>query len=129
MENQARILIVDDDADFVAATRKILEANGYEVDSSYTTHEAKKKIRAHRPDLILMDVMMERMNDGFVLCTELKNDDRYKDIPVIVLTSVTEKTGLKFSPEKDGEYLEAEALLDKPVEPAELLRRIRELSS
>lgn len=127
MDRQARILIVDDDTDFVAATKKILEGNAYVVEASSSTGEARKQIEANRPDLILLDVMMERMNDGFTLCQELKHHREYSRIPVIIISSITEKTGLKFSPETDGEYLEAQAFLEKPVKPAVLLGTIGEL--
>jgi CheY-like chemotaxis protein len=127
MDRQPRILIVDDDTDFVAATKKILEGNDYVVEASPSTREARRRIEANRPDLILLDVMMERMNDGFTFCHELKHHQEYRRIPIIIISSITEKTGLKFSPETDGEYLEAQAFLDKPVKAAELLGTIGEL--
>jgi CheY-like chemotaxis protein len=61
------------------------------------------------------------------MCSSIKHDDRFKEIPIIIVTAVTEVTGLKFDPETDGEYLEAEALLQKPIMPNELVRKIEEL--
>ncbi len=70
---------------------------------------------------------MEKYDDGFKMCYELKHDDRYKHIPVIIITAVTEVTGLKFSPETDGEYLEAEDYVQKPISAEVLLEKVGRL--
>ena len=121
------VLIVDDDTDFVEATRVILESNAYDVKTARSREEAMQEITQDKPDLILLDVMMKRMNDGFTLCHELKHDEQLKKIPVIMITSVTQSTGLRFSPGTDGEYLEAEDYMDKPVEAPDLLAKIDRL--
>ncbi|MFZ0447842.1 MAG: response regulator [Desulfatiglandaceae bacterium] len=127
MGGQKRLLIVDDDPDFASAIKRILVSAGYEVEKSGDVDEGMKALERSRPDLILLDVMMENFDDGFNMCRDIKEDDRYRDIPVIILTAVTEVTGLKFSPETDGDYLQAEALLEKPVSSDVLLDKINEL--
>jgi len=127
MGGKQRVLIVDDDSDFASAIERIVVSAGYEVETSGDVDQGMKAIERSRPDVILLDVMMERFDDGFNMCRDLKQDDRYRDIPVIILTAVTEVTGLKFSPETDGDYLQAEALLQKPVSSGVLLDKINEL--
>jgi CheY-like chemotaxis protein len=83
-----------------------------------------KAITEKVPDLILLDVMMEKYDDGFNMCYDLKYDDRYRDIPVIIITAVTEVTGLKFSSETDDEYLEADDYVQKPISADELLTKV-----
>jgi len=122
-----KILIVDDDQDFTAATSTILEANGFEVAVAHNTDDGKKAIGAAKPDLILLDVMMEHMDDGFNMCRDLKSSEDTSSIPVIMLTGVTGKTGLKFSPKTDQEWLPADDYLDKPVDPEELIERVKKL--
>jgi len=127
MENGKTILIIDDDEDFASALRKILATAGYHILTAGDAKEGMNVLETTHPDLILLDVMMEQYDDGFTMCSAIKHDDRLKDIPVIIVTAVTEVTGLKFDPATDGEYLEAEALLRKPIKPDELLGKIAEL--
>jgi len=123
----AKILIIDDDIDFVNATKLILETKSYEILAAHDKDAGMKLIESERPDLIILDVMMTRMSDGFKLCYQLKHDPKYKNIPIIIVTAVTEKTGLRFSPKTDGEYLEAEDLIPKPIKPDDLLNRVENL--
>jgi two-component system alkaline phosphatase synthesis response regulator PhoP len=127
MNQKKRILIVDDDPDFAAAIAKILTTAQYEVEQAGSWQGGMKAIEERKPDLILLDVMMEKYDDGFNMCYDLKHDERYKHIPVIMITAVTEVTGLKFSPDTDGEYLQAEGYLRKPVNAEVLLERVASL--
>jgi CheY-like chemotaxis protein len=128
MNEKKRILIVDDDPDFAAAIAKILTTAQYEVEKAGSLQEGMKAVEERRPDLILLDVMMEKYDDGFNMCYDLKHDERYKHIPVVMITAVTEVTGLKFSPETDGEYLQAEGYLRKPINPEVLLEKVASLA-
>ena len=128
MNEKKRILIVDDDPDFAAAIAKILTTAQYEVEKAGCLQEGMKAVEERRPDLILLDVMMEKYDDGFNMCYDLKHDERYKHIPVVMITAVTEVTGLKFSPETDGEYLQAEGYLRKPINPEVLLEKVASLA-
>ena len=128
MNEKKRILIVDDDPDFAAAIAKILTTAQYEVEKAGSLQEGMKAVEEKRPDLILLDVMMEKYDDGFNMCYDLKHDERYKHIPVVMITAVTEVTGLKFSPETDGEYLQSEGYLRKPINPEVLLEKVASLA-
>ena len=137
MANQT-ILIVDDDDDITYTMQIILENHGYQVDSAVNSTTAKQKIEQHKPDLIILDVMMDTMHEGFDFDRELKHHPDYKDIrrwhpffkdiPVLMLTAVKERFGLDFKPEAgDQEWLPVEEFLDKPVKPAVLLEKVEKL--
>jgi CheY-like chemotaxis protein len=124
MNKKPLILIVDDDADFVEATKTILAGKNYQLQTASNKTEAFEKIKKIKPDLILLDIMMERLDDGFTICYKLKHDPQLKNIPVLAISSITEKTGFRFSPKTDGEYFEANDYVEKPIEPDDLLRRV-----
>lgn len=127
MSQPAKILIVDDDSDFVDATRIILENKDYKVEAAYNRSDAMEKIKKIKPDLILLDIMMDRLDDGFTICYKLKHDSNLKNIPVFAISSITERTGFKFSPKTDGEFFEADDYAVKPIEADELLQRVEAL--
>ena len=125
---QPRILIVDDDPDITEVMRVVLENQGYTVDSAEDGTEAIEQIKAVKPDLIILDVMMNTTNEGFLLSRELKKDPEYKDIPVLMVTAIKEKTGIDFKPAAgDESWLPVEEYLDKPVKPEVLLDKVRAL--
>jgi len=125
VERKARILIIDDDPDFVAATKKVLESKPYEVLVAYDGDEGLQKTREERPDLIILDIIMPR-EDGFKVCEEIKEDPQLAEIPVIILTSLSQRWGETLFSVTQGLTLEAEDYIDKPVAPLELLRRVEE---
>jgi DNA-binding response OmpR family regulator len=118
-----RILLVDDDRDFVEATSAVLESI-CDVDVAYGGGEGLAKARASKPDLILLDVIMPD-EDGFAVCEDLKADPSLADVPVIMLTSLPD--GL--SPTDEARKSQAQEYLEKPVKPTELLRRVSRLLS
>lgn len=125
---QAKILIVDDDPDIIEVMRLVLENQGYAVDSAGDGAEAMVQIKAARPDLIILDVMMNTIGEGFILSRELKKSSDYKDIPILMVTAVKERTGIDFKPSAgDESWLPVEDYLDKPVEPEVLLDKVRGL--
>jgi CheY-like chemotaxis protein len=115
-----RILIVDDDADFITATKAVLAGAGYEVAECNRATEALTKVRDFRPDLIVLDVMMETGTAGFHVAYQVRKDPQHAKTPILMLTAIHQTTPLRFSPETDGEFLPVEKLLDKPV-PADVL--------
>jgi len=127
MDKPAKILIVDDDPLFVKAVEMTLTPKGYEVQSVGNKTEALKKIYEMEPDLILLDIMMERLTDGFDICYKLKHDPELKNIPVFAISAITQRTGFKFSPKTDGEYFPADDYLEKPVKLDNLLERVEKL--
>lgn len=120
MTKQARILLVDDDADFVESTKTILESKPYEVLIAVNGNEGLRKAREEKPDLILLDVIMP-VEDGFTAAEELKKDPQLEDIPVLMLTSYSQKGAGTGIPRDRGYELEAEDYIEKPVSPEELL--------
>jgi len=127
MSDKEKILIIDDDADYVSALAVVLENNGYVVEHAYNITDGRTSVDRRPPDLIILDVMMDKHTDGFDFCYDLKHDEAYRDIPILMVTAVTEKTGFKFSPETDGEYLNADDYVAKPIPVAELLSRVNNL--
>jgi len=123
MIQRKRILLVDDDRDFVEATTAVLESV-CEVDVAYGGVEAMAKARAARPDLILLDVIMPD-EDGFAVCDQLKADPHLADVPVIMLTSLPDGLTMGQAAKKPC----VEDYLEKPVKPMELLRRVSRLLS
>ncbi len=123
-----RILIVDDDPDICEAMRIVLEAAGYEVATAGNGEEAMASIRGARPGVIILDVMMNQLREGFFVSRQLKKDPKYKGIPILMLTAVKAKTGLDFKPAAgDEDWLPVEDYLDKPVKPQVLLERVAAL--
>jgi len=127
MNEPPSILVIDDDVNFVAAMKPMLQSKGYNVDAAHNKDEAMRKLERFTPDLILLDIMMEKLTDGFDICYKLKHDPETKKIPVLAVSSIAAETGFKFSPATDGEYFEADDFLQKPVEPATLLGRVEKL--
>ena len=124
MEKAAKILLVDDDIDFVEATKTVLEQESYEVIVASDGDEGVKKAREENPDLILLDVIMP-VKDGFSAAEQLKKDPQLSKIPVIMLTSFSSKGSGTAIPRGRGFALETEDYLEKPVTPQELLASVK----
>ena len=123
MEKRAKILLVDDDVDFVESTKTILESKPYEVIVASNGDEALQKARAEKPDLILLDVIMP-VKDGFTAAEQLKKDPQLSKIPTLMLTAFAEKSKETSILVSRGFTLETEDYIDKPVTPEELLARV-----
>jgi CheY-like chemotaxis protein len=127
--NKKRILIIDDDPDQRLVVRLPLEAAGYDVQEATNTQEGRKMVLETKPDLIVLDVMMDSTTAGFQLALELHNRDdasEFKDIrdtPIIMLTAIHSTTPLRFAPDED--YLPVQTFLEKPVDPDLLLNKVR----
>lgn len=121
-----KILIVDDDPDLVEAVSIILESKGYEVVAAYDGVEGLKRARSENPDLIVLDVMMPN-KDGYEVCKELKADEKYRAIPILLLTAVVENIPSSKYTQQMGMETEADDYVDKPVEPDELVKRVEAL--
>jgi len=119
-----KILLVDDDMDFVEATKTILEAQPYEVVVAKEGDEGLQKARDENPDLILLDVIMP-VKDGFTAAEQLKEDPQLSKIPVIMLTSFSSRGQETSIPQSRGYDLETEDYLEKPVSPEELLSSVQ----
>ncbi|MHC4499164.1 MAG: response regulator [Planctomycetota bacterium] len=127
MEN-AKILVVDDDQDIRDSLQAILEGRQYSVSTAGDRNEAMEEIKADKPDLLILDVMMSTWQDGFEMARELKSDAQFADMPILMLTGVKDKTGIDFkSSAGDPTWCPVDGFLDKPVEPAVLLAEIEKL--
>jgi CheY-like chemotaxis protein len=119
-----RILMIDDDPEFVDAITNLLDAKGYNTDSASNGKDGFEKAKAAPPDMILLDVMMTTKSEGFDTARKLHEEDSLKNIPVIMLTGVREKMNLPFGFEPDQEWLPVKEVLEKPVKPNDLLSTI-----
>ena len=127
---KAKIMIVDDDVDYTYVVKTILEREQYIVVTASGKTEGMEKIRAEKPDLAILDVMMNVWNDGFEMSRQLKRDTQFKNMPVLMLTAVENKTGIDFkSTAGDPVWLPVDAFLSKPVEPQALLAEVKILLS
>jgi CheY-like chemotaxis protein len=124
----AKILIIDDDPDIVLAVRLCLEDAGHEVLEAGNGTEGLETIKAERPDLIILDVMMDTTTEGFQLSLKLRSPDptseyaEFSDIPILMLTSIHTTTPLRFGPDED--YLPVDEFVDKPIDPDDLVRKV-----
>ena len=130
-KQKAKILIIDDDPDFNEAVTPILESALYDVVTALNPEEGKKKIFSEKPDLILLDIMMDSLFDGFSLCHDIKTSEEYKefhDTPIIFVSAVKEMTGsrFQFNTVEQG-MVGPDDYMDKPVKPKDLIARIEKL--
>jgi CheY-like chemotaxis protein len=127
MSEAKTILVVDDDLDILEQYALLLKADGYNVVQSSSVAEAEETILTVRPDLAILDLMMEDKDAGFVLCNQLKR--LYTDLPVIIVSNVTPITGLDFRPRNSEEqsWVRADAMLSKPVVAERLRTEMRRL--
>ena len=127
MATKGTILVVDDDPDIVETTKTILEAAGYGVVTASNGAEGLAKARSAKPDLMVLDIMMDKETEGFHVAYQLKEDPATAAMPIVVLTNVAAKSGFKFSPKTDDDYLPVDAFIEKPLEPKAFLSQIAEL--
>jgi CheY-like chemotaxis protein len=121
----AKILVVDDDPEFVEITRIILEASGYEVASASNGEEALRAMRQARPHLVLLDVMMSTVLDGLNVSHEMQTDPDLRGISVIMVSSIITSPHASLFP--TDEYLPIDAWISKPMDPDDLLKKVRRL--
>jgi CheY-like chemotaxis protein len=121
------MLIVDDDVDYLIQLEAQLRAKGYNVVSAGGKDEALEVAQANAPDMAILDLMMEHMDDGFTLCYELKKSN--PNMPVIMVTGVAAETGMAFDTATQGnrDWIKADVLLPKPVRFEQLSREIKRL--
>jgi CheY-like chemotaxis protein len=128
VDQQKNILLVDDDEDFLTATKLVLEKSGYNVEACMSAKECIAKLKAVKPDLIVLDVMMESDHSGFDLCREIKRDSETKEIPILMLTAVDQRYPLNFATAAGDEtWLPVDDFIDKPVEAAVLVEHVKKL--
>ena len=125
MKKLAKILLVDDDIDFVEATKIVLESKPYKVIVAHEGNEALRKAKEETPDLVLLDVIMP-MKDGFSAAEQFKKDPKLSKIPVIMLTSYSSRKAGTSIPLGQGLELQAEDYVEKPITPEALLNKVEQ---
>lgn len=126
MSKKNRILVVDDEPDFAEIVQGNLEKEGFEVEVAYNGVEGWQKVVANPPDAIVLDVMMPE-KDGYQLCSELKQDEKYRDIPIVLLTAVASHvTSTRYS-HADGMTTEADDYIAKPASSEEIIESLNRL--
>ena len=121
-----KVLMIDDDPEFVEAISNLLDAKGYDVHTASNGKEGVEKAKAEDPDLILLDVMMTTKNEGFNVARELHDDENLKNTPIIIMTGIRREMNLPFGFEPDEAWLPVKRVLEKPVKPEVLLSAISE---
>jgi DNA-binding response OmpR family regulator len=127
MGEKTKILLVDDDVDFVDLNTAVLKNQGFDVAAAFSGREALEKVRFEKPDLIVLDLMMEKHDTGFTFAKSVKADPLFKNIPILMLTAVSSETGYDFSQELDGYWMKTDDYASKPLLPDELVKRINGL--
>jgi len=131
--DRPKILIIDDDPDVVELVRITLEANDYDIYHAKNGTEGLRQVKKIRPDLIILDVMMDTVTEGFQVSYQLRSQEPeseyrdYSQIPIIMLTGISQAMQMKFSREKDGDYLQVDEFLEKPIRLETLLAKVKKL--
>ena len=127
---KAKIVIADDDPDIRESLQAILESQQYTVVTAVDKTDGMEKIKAEKPDLAILDVMMSTWEDGFEMSRELKKDPQFKDMPIMILTGIKNETGIDFKATAgDPAWCPVDAYLEKPIEPDILLAEVAKLLS
>jgi len=127
-KKEKKVLIVDDDVDFLEMHSAVLTHRGYHVITAQSTKECLEKLDKAKPDVVVLDVMMEQFDSGFKLSKTIK--EKHHDLPVMLLTSIGAQTGLEFSSNQDIlKATGADILLDKPVSPKVFIDEIEKLTA
>lgn len=128
MYDTKKVLLIDDDVDLVEANKIVLEANGYQVVTAHNGEDGLKMALQEIPDVIILDVSMEKKDEGFYVSQRIRSHPEIAKIPIIMITAIHKCTKLKFSPQTDGDYLPVNEFMDKPVDPETLLSLVSKWS-
>ena len=124
MSISKKVLLIDDDVDLVEANKIVLEAHGYQVFTAHNGEDGLKMALEEIPDVIILDVSMEKKDEGFYVSQRIRSRPEIASIPILMITAIHKCTKLKFSPQTDGDYLPVNEFLDKPVDPETLINLI-----
>jgi CheY-like chemotaxis protein len=123
-----RILIIDDDKDFVEVTKTILESKQYQVSFAHDQDEGFARLEEEIPDAIILDIMMRKGAEGFIIARKIRKDPRFNKIPILMLTSMREQTGFDFAGERiHPRFLPVDEYAEKPIDPEVLLEKVEQL--
>jgi DNA-binding response OmpR family regulator len=120
----SKIIVIDDDRDYAESLKSVLEVRSHHVIWAADSVAGMKMIASDPPDLIILDIMMSTMGEGLHLAYRLKSDPQYAQIPILMLTGIAQRTGLKFDPKDDAEFLPVDDYLEKSTNLDVLCSRI-----
>ena len=121
MEKSIKVVLVDDNTDYLFTMETYLSRNGFEVKTSDDGQKGLEMIRQERPDVVLLDVMMETLFSGFEVCKQIRSNETLKDTPVIGISGISEEINLKYDQWPDWEYFSPDDFISKPVDKERLL--------
>ncbi len=123
-----KILMVDDDVDLIQQYKPILEQAGYEVAVAYSGEEGLQSFKTFKPEAMIVDLSMEHFDSGFVLCHRVKSTEAGKAIPVIIMTSAGQDTGVRLSTDtlEETNWIKADDYLEKPISPRDMVQYLGE---
>jgi CheY-like chemotaxis protein len=133
MAGKKKVLVIDDNLDIVENTRIVLESENYEVYGAYDGEQGLAMVKKVNPDLIILDVMMKNLTEGFDVARELRSKaphPEYADycaIPILMITSIHEQYNFHFDKDVGTEWLPVDAFIEKPVAPADLLSKVKNM--
>lgn len=122
------ILLVDDDRNFVTTTKRVLKSSGFRVVTAHNSSQCYAQLKKHEPDLIILDIMLEKTGTGFEICRNVKQNAKTRSIPVIMLSAIDKAYPFKFSSASgDENWLPADEFLNKPIDAEDLILHIKRL--
>ncbi len=122
-----RVLIVDDDPAYVKSTKLILESHGYQVDSASSGDQALVRMQLQKPDLVLLDIMMDWVLDGVNVTREMLRHPALSSIPIVIVSSIVNSENRDLFPQ--DQYLHADSWLDKPCSPSAIVGEVERILS
>ena len=128
MSAAKKVLFVDDDRDFLRSQSILFSSRGYQVLTAESGEEALKLLENEVPDIIFLDLMMEHYDTGFTLSYQIRKDDRFRNVPLVMLSGVASQTGRRFDKQTDElkKWSKLDAFMDKPVTGKQLLKVVEE---
>jgi DNA-binding response OmpR family regulator len=125
MSAQKRLIIIDDDPDFVGGIKSVLEKAEYQVDTAYNPKDGFQALQARHYDLLLLDIMMGRGAEGIALARKIRKDPKLREMPVLIITGVREQIAFLFPGQAvHPNFVDVDELVEKPVEPKLLLEKV-----
>ncbi len=126
--NGKKILMIDDDPDFVDAVKMVLEKAGYVVEAAFSPQDGYRALEANVYDLVILDCMMGRGAEGIIMARKLRKKKELGDLPVLMITGIRDQTGFFFVGDpKDETFLPIDGFMEKPVQPDTLLKEVGKL--
>lgn len=128
MSNSKEILIIDDDPDYVAGIKSILESAAYKVQVAYNPKDGFQTLQSHPYDLLLLDIMMGRGAEGVAVARKIRKDPKLRDMPILIITGIREQIAFLFPGQPvHPHFVELDELVEKPIEPKLLLEKVSNL--